>query len=152
MLRRILLLALAVTVVAWLAVMVRDTYYLNQAGSGPQSNLRMLVTNVRTPGGFARVRDDLHKAQLLEPDTSPRLAVAADYVLLAAIPGAGAATIRDAGNQALRIAQAVTRDEPQNVQAWEWVLQAQVLRHDIAGEQAATAHIRKLDPLSLSRS
>ncbi len=149
MLRRGLLLALSVIVLAWLGVGLRDMYYLNHGSHG---NLHMLITDVQTHSGFDHLRGDLHKAQFLNPDTAPQLSLAADYILLAAIPRISARAIRDDGDHALRIAEAVVRKEPQNVLAWIRVLQAQMARHDLGGEQAAAARIGQLDPISLKRS
>jgi hypothetical protein len=123
---RIAVVAVAVLVLGWLALMERD---VRLEARGTERSPRLAV-----PGNLARADADLRAAQRLNPDTEPELKRAFVYV------GAG----RPA--DAAAILEGIVRREPDNLAAWGALFNASRDRDPAAAEQALDAR-RRLDPL-----
>ena len=127
----------AVVVLAWMVVLLRDAKDLAHGTVVPGGKTANLLPILRNPATFKARVDDVRAARLLNPDSQPDIAIAGDYALRSA-PG-------DL-DHALAMMDAVVHREPENLQAWVDLLGIQEFRHDQAGARAAAAHIRLLDP------
>jgi hypothetical protein len=119
---RIALVLAALVVVAWLAVMERNT--------------RLEANSLNAAGRhqIAKALHDAHQAGVLNPDTAPTLRRALIY-------------FTQGNGQAARAAlNSVLSKEPDNLQAWSGVL-ALSRQGDPAGTRRALAAIKRLDPL-----
>jgi hypothetical protein len=123
---RVAIVAVAVVVLAWLAVMERDAV-LQERGLAAARH-----------GSLARAEADFRTARLLNADTTPDVDRA--FVLRAA--GRGAA--------ARALLEGVVRREPDNLLAWSSLLTF-ARRDDPATARRAVAALRRLDPLSAPR-
>jgi hypothetical protein len=128
MLVRLALAVLAVVVVAWLGVMLRDTRTMESAGavlfrSPPPSSPE-----------FRRALSDMESAQFLNPDTNPRI-YRARFLLL-----------RKQDHAALALANDVVAAEPANINAWSVVFDAAQQVDPPRAAQARTEIVR-LSPL-----
>lgn len=142
MLGRVGVALVAVVAIAWFGVTLRDDHDLTQGQSPPRGGLPGLVANLKAPAAFNQRINRLRDTRFLNPDTTPDLQMATDYQLR---------SVGEDHAHALRIAEAVARSEPQNLNAWIVILSIQRFRHDLAGEQTAIAHLRELDPLDLEK-
>jgi hypothetical protein len=143
MLARISLAVVALLAAAWMVVLTRDTHLFDQATAPPPGGVGALPAALRSPGGLARRADQLDASRLLTPDTAAELQTA----VFLEVRGAPEDLV-----QAFRIAAAVARREPQNLDAWVDILGIARARHDNLGAGVALAHVRRLDPLLAPRS
>ena len=120
--------AVAVLVLAWLAVMERDTRL--------QASGRAAAQRLEVPGNAARAERAFRDARLLNPDTTPDLSRA---LVLRATGRLEAATAL--------LADVVAR-EPDNLIAWG-ALATFARGHDAEAVARALAARRRLDPLSV---
>lgn len=116
---RVVLALLAIVVIAWLGVLLRDQRLLK---SGVE------VTDV------GRADRDLRRARLLNPDTAPDVSRALRW---------GIAGDR---RKAIKIVDEVVRREPDNFYAWAG-LRTLARGRDPAANRRAAAALRRLDPL-----
>jgi hypothetical protein len=126
MIARVALALVAVIVLAWLGVMLRDA---RLAAAG-----RDAVASNPSPAAAARADRLFRRARLLNPDTDPLL-----YRVLLA-QGRGDDRV------ALRLALGVARREPDNFRAWSGVASA-ARGHDPRRVADADANMRRLNPL-----
>jgi len=127
---RVLVLALAVPVVAWLAVLERDTR-LQARGTAAAQRLEQ-------PGNAARAERAFRDARLLMPDTAPDVSRAFLY------------RATDRQDAAVALVEDVLGREPENLTAWG-VLATFARGHDAGAVARALAARRRLDPLSARR-
>lgn len=127
MMARVLLALLAVGVIAWLGVMLRDVRLSESAGSV------LFRTPPPSPQEFRGALADLSDAELLNPDPTPKVN-RARFLLFRG---------RSAG--ALALAERVTVQEPDNLNAWGVVFQAG-RAVDPASAAQARAAILRLNP------
>lgn len=129
MLARALLATVAVLVLAWVGVLLRDQEVGREAGlpffNQPQMTRAELVRNM----------NGLEDAEFLNPDTSWTLARAKYYYL------------RGYPRQATDVAESLVRSEPANVEAWAVIFRA-TRESDPGRSAAAQAQIKRLDPLA----
>jgi hypothetical protein len=129
---RILLAAVAVVVLAWVGVALRDAIVLQHAGD----------VLFRTPpppqAEFDSALDDMKSSDFLNPDPTGKID-RARFLLLHKRPG-----------EALVLANGVVRDEPENIAAWAVVYQAGSVVAPARAEQAKLA-IFTLDPQTAKR-
>jgi hypothetical protein len=123
---RIAVALVAVLVLAWSAVLLRDERVARQAEHRFRSDPEM------SDAAFARVTDQFEDAALLNPGT-PWTLVRANVLLLRDKP------------QALRVADEILEDEPDNLGAWVVVAEATRGRNARRNAQAL-AEIRRLNP------
>jgi hypothetical protein len=121
----------AALVIAWLAVMERDT---RLAASGAAA-----VRPGATAGELARAEADLRDARLLNPDARPDI----DLALLQ--------RARGDVDRALATIEDVVRREPDNLVAWG-VLAVLARGHDPEAAARAFAARERLDPLNARRA
>jgi hypothetical protein len=138
MLARISMAAIALVVVAWMAVLVRDAHVFDQATAPPPGGVGALPGQLRRPDGLSRRAGQLRASRLLRPDTAPELQTA----VFLEVRGAPEDLVR-----ALRIATSVAHSEPENLDAWVDILSIDRARGDAGGVRVALAHVRRLDPL-----
>jgi hypothetical protein len=124
---RALLALAAVVVLAWLAVMERNT------------RLEAASLHLLGEGHTARAEANLRDARLLNPDTTPDFRRALLYVT------------KRQGDRAVATLESVVAREPDNLQAWATLLAFGRSRHDSALVQRALAAVRRLDPLEAPR-
>lgn len=129
MIARVAVAVLAVVVIAWLGVMVRDRH-VQQSG--------VAATKAKDPGHVARAESDFRSARLLNVDSTPDLARALLYQ-----------GIRQPARSAA-LAEAILRREPENLAAWGQLLVVSRGR-DPATVQRALAAILRLDPLAFRK-
>lgn len=125
---RIALALIAVLVLGWTGVLLRD-YELSK---GPAA--RSLLATAPTAAARARDLADLRGARTLNPDSSLRLARAA--LTLRGGDEAGAA----------RMAASIARSEPDNLAAWQ-LLSLATRRSDPQRSLAAYREVRRLNPI-----
>jgi predicted Zn-dependent protease len=113
----------AILVVAWSAVLLRDTRLQERATALAQSS--------RDPATLERAARDYEAASLLNPDTAPAV---------------GRAIVLGPGPEAVGVLEDVVRREPENLTAWR-LLAALTKEPDPARSRQATARARALDPL-----
>jgi hypothetical protein len=123
-LARVALGTLAVVVIAWLAVLLRDVRLQERAAAGSRDR----TSEVALVG----IADDLRAARLLNPDREPDLT-------RAVVENALGRRAR-----AIELIEAVTRAEPENVLAWELLA---LYARDPAAVRRARAARNRLDPL-----
>jgi hypothetical protein len=125
---RALLALAAVIVIAWVGVLLRD-YDLGHA----------LFKRVTHPTGNRTARlsspERLKQAELLNPESTWREARAGYYLFIGR------------SHTAERLADALVRDEPDNITAWS-ILRSATVRIDPHRSAQAVAQIRRLDPFS----
>ncbi len=120
------LVAAAVVVIAWLALMERS------------ARLQSASLAAAKKGQVARAESDLRRSRFLNPDTTPDLSRALLYF------GQGRRA------QATSLLEQVVRSEPRNLPAWGELLVVS-RGHDPALTRRALAAIRRLDPLDAPR-
>jgi hypothetical protein len=125
-LARGLLALLAVILIAWFAVLARNHAIGSSAASRIAADLDMSAAK------WHETMDEFERARLLNPSTDWRV-VEAQYQLL-----------RDKG-AALRVAESVLREEPDNLGAW-WVVLRAAPGLDDARHREAQAAVRRLNP------
>ena len=127
MVARVAVVVVALVVLVWLGVMERDRR-LQARGVATASALD-------TPQDVAGAEADLRAARLLNPDMAPELQ--------------RALVLRYAGrlDEAIRVVEAVVREEPDNRAAWGG-LAGLAAEHDPAAAARARAELRRLDPLN----
>jgi cytochrome c-type biogenesis protein CcmH/NrfG len=137
------LVGVAVVAAAWFAVLLLDNHRINEAAAS-KGTIAAVAAALEgpLPQFDARIHR-LRQAGFLDPDTTAQLDIAGAYEVRG-----GAANL----NRALGTVQSVLRSEPENLGAWASLFSIQRARHDIAGEQVALAHARRLDPLDFSHS
>jgi hypothetical protein len=128
-LARASLAVLAVLVMGWLGVLLRDERLARSA------NDRVFYTPTLSGPALARELDRLESARLLNPDPTPDLQRAA--LLLQ----------RGHHEQAARIAEDRVRREPASLDAWTIIAKAERLR-DPARAAEALAEIKRRNPLA----
>lgn len=126
MIPRIVIGLVAVLVVAWSAVLVRDERLARQAEDRIRSDPEM------SDAEFSRSMELFEDAELLNPGTQWTV-VRANVLLL-----------RDRA-QALRVADSIIDGEPDNLAAWV-VVQKATERRDPRRSARALAEIRRLNP------
>jgi hypothetical protein len=119
----------AVLLLAWLAVLLRDFYVADAATD------RIFYDAGITPAEFVRNMERLEDAELLNPDSTWEL-TRAKFLLL-----------RDGPRRAAHAAEALVRNEPANVEAWV-VLRKATRQIDPARSAEAAGQIKRLDPLA----
>jgi hypothetical protein len=126
MLARAALIAVAVVVIAWLAVMERDLRLQARATGDSRPGA--------TPAALSKAAADLRRARFLNPDTEPQIALAVVESSL--------------GRRAQAIARIedVVHAEPDNLLAWE-LLAVYARGSDPAAVRRALEARRRLDPL-----
>ena len=124
---RSLLALLAVAVIAWVGVLLRD-FAIGHDASERAFNPRL--SRPQRERNLERVKD----AQFLDPSSEWRLSRAGYYLL------AGR------GDDAERLAEQLVRDEPDNIGAWGVLLEATTKRDPRRAAQAL-AQLKRLDPL-----
>jgi hypothetical protein len=117
----------AVLAIAWLVVMERDDRKLTSGTA--------LTAKAETPGNATRAESDLKAARLLNPDPRP------DQIRALLLYARGLSA------QSTALALRVARDEPDNIQAWNQVLQVS-RAHDKAAATLALRELARLDPIS----
>ncbi|MEA2136560.1 MAG: hypothetical protein QOC68_4469 [Solirubrobacteraceae bacterium] len=127
---RVAVAVVAVTAIAWLAVLERD---VRLQARGVEASDHLVV-----PGNAARAEAAFRDARLLNPDTTPDLGRAFVYQAIGRRPAA-AALLAD-----------VVRREPDNLVAWG-VLYSLTRASDPATARRALAARSRLDPLSARR-
>ena len=126
MLARVVLALVAVLVLAWVGVLLRDERIGQSAAD------RVLYGPPLPPDEFARQLERLEDAELLSPDS--RWAEArAGFLLRRDQPAAA------------RAAEALLRDEPANIDVWVTLYEA-TKKSDPRRAAQALAEIRRLDP------
>jgi hypothetical protein len=123
---RIGLAVLAVALIAWFSVLVRD-HAIGQAAVD-----RIVANPNMSTRAWNGAMDDLRRADLLDPSSDWSMA-RANYLLL-----------RDP-SAALRVAESIVRREPDNVNAWEIVERVSV-HSDPRRAAEAARQIRRLNP------
>jgi predicted Zn-dependent protease len=125
---RLVLVAVAVLVLAWLGVNLRgyDTY---------EDGQRLALAPNATPESAAQAAQLLQDARFLNPDTRPTIAKGA---LLVATGGAGV-------REGRALLEEAVRKEPDNVIAWS-VLAGATRRLDPQRSREAQARARELSP------
>jgi hypothetical protein len=128
---RVALALIAIVLIAWFAVLVRNQV-IGQAATG-----RIVDASSMSTSEWRSAMDDLRRAELLDPSTTWRVG-RANYLVL-----------RDR-REALEVATSVVRREPDNLAAWAVVLKAS---EGLDPERAAHARreIRRLNPPLSSR-
>ncbi len=103
---RLLIGALSIVIVVWLAILFRDTV-ISEPVSG-----QALSTWLEDPqnGGFPQAERDLNQSRLLNPVLSPDLALAYLYL------------IKLDTNKATQMTESVISQEPENPVAWRLLL------------------------------
>jgi hypothetical protein len=132
MIARLALAFLAVLVLAWLGVMLRDARLLRPASfvvieSPPPSRQR-----------FLEAMRHLRESELLNPDTTPKL------------DRARFLSLRGRPREALVLANQVVDDEPENLEGWG-VIYTAARGIDARREAQARTRILELNPLALRR-
>ncbi len=117
----------ALLAVGWLVVMERDQRLLT-------SGTKLTATG-KTAGDAAQAKSDLEDARLLNPDPEP------DQIRALLLYARGHFT------QSTALALRVARDEPDNIQAWNQVLQVS-RAHDKPVATLALRELARLDPIS----
>jgi len=130
---RILLAAVAVIVIAWLGVALRDAIVLQDAGSV------LFKTPPPPQSEFDRALDRMESSDFLNPDQTGKID-RARFLLL-----------HDDPKGALALADQVVADEPENLAGWSVVYLAGQ-KVDPARAQAAVVAITRLDPVSAARA
>ena len=125
---RALLALVAVLVLAWVGVLLRNYE------TGKDAAVRAFFGPKLSQPERARDLERLHDAQLLDPNAYWKIARANYQILNGSERGAA------------RAAEQLVRDEPQNIFAWGTLLQA-TRRSDPARAAEAAAKIRRLNPL-----
>jgi hypothetical protein len=123
---RIVVALVAVLVLAWSAVLLRDERIARQAEHRFRSDPEM------SDAALARVTEQFEDAELLNPGT-PWTLVRANVLLLRDKP------------EAVRVADEILENEPDNLGAWVVVAKATDGRDDARYAQAL-AEIRRLNP------
>jgi hypothetical protein len=120
---------LAVLIIGWLGVLLRDERVRQSA------NDRIFYTPSLRGPGLAHELDRLQSARLLNPDPKAELQRAALLMQ------------RGYPEQAARIAEAHVRREPASLDAWTLIAKAE-RRRDPARAAAAVAELRRRNPLA----
>ena len=131
----------AVVAAAWFAVLLLDNHRVNEAAA---ANGTIAAVAAALKGPLPQFDERIHhlrQAGFLDPDTTAQLDIAGAYQ----VRGGAANLVR-----ALRTVQSVVRSEPENLAAWASLFSIQRARDDVAGEQLALAHARRLDPLDFA--
>jgi hypothetical protein len=123
---RVGLAVLAVVLIAWSSVLVRDQVIGHAAVD------RIVANPDMSAQAWDGAMDDLRRAELLDPGSDWSLA-RANYLLL-----------RDEG-EALRVAERMVRREPDNVGAWE-IVRRVTLKSDPRRAEQAAREINRLNP------
>ncbi|MFL5827678.1 MAG: hypothetical protein ACJ76V_14230 [Thermoleophilaceae bacterium] len=113
----------AVLAIAWLGVLERDT--------------RLIASGKSRTGDLTRAERDFKHARLLNPDTTPDLALSLLY------------QSHGDRSRALASAESILRREPDNLTAWAQLYS--VGRDDPATVSRVVAAVRRLDPLDARR-
>jgi hypothetical protein len=121
---RAALVLVSVVLVAWFAVLVRDDQLASHAAARVHADPGM------SGAEWSRSMERLRQAEFLNPGSEWRV-IRANYLLLRDKPAA------------LRVAEAIVREEPKNLDAWLIVLKA---APDPARRAAAQKRIRHLNP------
>ena len=127
MIARVALALVAVVVIAWLAVMERDTRVQSRA----------LAESGRPP--ISRAYSDFRSARFLNPDTAPD-------VLLGLLDAVHGQTSRGIARL-----EAVVRREPENLFAWGQLYKV-AQGHDQAVANRALVELARLDPLDFAKA
>jgi hypothetical protein len=128
---RVALVALSILALAWIGVLLRD-HEVGQA-----TTARLLGSPQLPPDEYAREVERLEDAELLNPDTTPKL-----Y--------RGTYWLKQSPRRAAEVLEDLLRSEPENVQAWSvLVLVTEDFDPDRAAE--ARAQISRLNPLGAHR-
>lgn len=140
MIARVTVAAVAILVLSWLGIMERDANLLVRARSrSAHVSQRVKATCARSPSArpdcrlFTGAVSDARRAELLNPDTTPRL-----------FGGLLSATGQRPRQAA--VADEVLRSEPDNLGAWTALLLAAQGR-DPQATQRAVQNLRRVDPL-----
>jgi hypothetical protein len=120
---RVALALVAVVIIVWLGVLLRDTRLLNRGLGVPDAR---------------EAQKDLRAARLLNPDTAPDAARGLRF---------GVAGDR---RRALAVYENVARREPDNFYVWGAILTL-VRGRDAATQRRALAALRRIDPLDARR-
>ena len=128
MLPRIALLAVAVVVLGWLAVLYRDHRIVDRVSPGLIGDASLSAQD------FDREAQRLERAALLNPDPTWRLNL-------------GLALIERDPRRAVRQLERVVAGEPDNVTAWK-VLRVAARPFDRRLAARARAQVERLDPLT----
>jgi hypothetical protein len=125
---RVLLIGVALAVVGWVGVLLRDY------DRGHEAALRGFYRPQPSAAGRAHDLDRLKDAELLDPDSYWKLSRASYHLLT--------------GDKrvATGLASEIVRSEPENVSAWRLLLQA-ARGMDGRSTERAHAMARRLDPL-----
>jgi hypothetical protein len=123
---RVGLAILAILLIGWSSLLVRD-HAIGQAAVN-----RIVGNPDMSEQAWNGAMDDLRRAELLDPGTDWSLA-RANYLLL-----------RDE-TEALRVAEAIVRREPDNVGGWE-IVKRITLHSDPRRAAQAAREIRRLNP------
>jgi hypothetical protein len=123
---RVGLAVLAIVLIAWSSVLVRDQVIGHAAVD------RIVARPDMSAQAWDDAMDDLRRAELLDPGSDWSLA-RANYLLL-----------RDEG-EALRVAERMVRREPDNVGAWE-IVRRVTLKSDPRRAEQAAREINRLNP------
>lgn len=130
---RLLLAAVALALVAWLAIDLRDSVLVTRVQH---------VVFERSPsaGALGRGLADVRDAKLLNPDRSLPLSYEAELFLL-----------RGDTRGAVRVYQQMVQEEPKFAEAW-FLLASVSAQVDPALSARARAEVRRLDPLDRGAS
>jgi predicted Zn-dependent protease len=129
MLPRLLLAACAILVLAWVGVLVRDHYVGGAAAEA------LLYDQNLGDREFERNIQRIADSRFLNPSSSPDLA-RGTYYLARGHPRAAA-----------RVAEALVRSEPENVDGWALLWHA-TRRYAPARAREAAAQLKRLNPLA----
>lgn len=127
MLARAALVVIAVVVLAWVAVLLRDFRVGRDAEAS--LNRRGLSEEQRTRG-----LDRLEDAELLNPDVDPKIARGSKALIFGRL------------GEAARIGSELVSEEPENLQGWA-ILQFSTRESDPALSRRAAVQVKRLDPL-----
>ena len=120
---------LAALVVAWSAVLLRDTRL--------QEHATKIAQTARQPGPLDQAVRDYEAASLLNPDTGPEV-------------GRALALQRQRrAREAVAVTEDIVRREPENLNAWR-LLSVLTIELDPARSRQAVERARALDPLASS--
>jgi hypothetical protein len=126
MLARVLIAVVAILLIGWLVALARNNSIATDASR------RIVANPAMSDADWRRAMHDFDRAHLLDPSTDWSL-IQAQYELLRE-PGA-----------AIRRADRVLRNEPDNLNAW-WVILRAARDRDPARYREAVAAVRRLNP------
>jgi hypothetical protein len=129
MLPRLLLAACAILVLAWVGVLVRDHYV------GESAAQVLLYKQNLSDREFERHIQRMADSRFLNPSSSADLARGTYYL------------VRGEPRAAARVAEALVRSEPENVDGWQ-LLWSATRDNDPARSREAAAQVKRLNPLA----